>query len=237
MSHNEEFVPRRKRRARDDPMERNFICVCGKKYLSYPALYTHIKNKHEGKAPNPGEVADNPQISRMRVTREEPENEHEKHLSTPDEALVYVINTFKPYSSTKQLNYTVDEIFRQFPEELKKEIMERTRSACEEKVQVEKVHDNGIKAVNIDDIMAKFLSLLVHKIDKTLLEEFIFILLILRKYLNTQFEGKAKDFTQETTGMKMLDGANEFVLYYFDKIKEEVGHCFEDSCFIDRPRR
>jgi hypothetical protein len=43
----------------------------------------------------------------MMVTREEPENEHEKNLSTPDEALVYVINTFKGYSPTKQLNYSV----------------------------------------------------------------------------------------------------------------------------------
>ncbi len=43
----------------------------------------------------------------MMVTREEPENEHERHLSTPDEALVYVINTFKSYSPTKQLNYSV----------------------------------------------------------------------------------------------------------------------------------
>ena len=25
----------------------NFICKCGKSYLSYPALYTHIKTKHQ----------------------------------------------------------------------------------------------------------------------------------------------------------------------------------------------
>jgi hypothetical protein len=28
---------------------RPFECACGKNYKSYPALYTHIKNKHEGK--------------------------------------------------------------------------------------------------------------------------------------------------------------------------------------------
>lgn len=44
---------KRKRRARDQATERNYICACGKTYLSYPALYTHIKNKHQGKAPNP----------------------------------------------------------------------------------------------------------------------------------------------------------------------------------------
>ena len=32
-----------KRRARTDPNNRDFICPCSKNYLSYPALYTHIK--------------------------------------------------------------------------------------------------------------------------------------------------------------------------------------------------
>jgi len=31
------------RRTRTDPNNRNYICGCGKSYLSYPALYTHIK--------------------------------------------------------------------------------------------------------------------------------------------------------------------------------------------------
>ena len=32
-----------KRRKRNDPKNRNYLCGCGKAYLSYPALYTHIK--------------------------------------------------------------------------------------------------------------------------------------------------------------------------------------------------
>lgn len=41
---------KRKRRTRNDEDGRNFSCNCGKSYLSYPALYTHIKTKHNGKA-------------------------------------------------------------------------------------------------------------------------------------------------------------------------------------------
>jgi hypothetical protein len=29
--------------------EINFECPCGKTYKSYPAIFTHVKNKHEGK--------------------------------------------------------------------------------------------------------------------------------------------------------------------------------------------
>lgn len=39
------------RRTRKDEEGRNFSCPCGKSYLSYPALYTHIKTKHCGKIP------------------------------------------------------------------------------------------------------------------------------------------------------------------------------------------
>lgn len=42
---------KQKRRTRNDPNNRNFTCGCGKAYLSYPALYTHLKQKHDGKPP------------------------------------------------------------------------------------------------------------------------------------------------------------------------------------------
>ena len=32
-----------KRRSKNDNEGRNYQCGCGKSYLSYPALYTHIK--------------------------------------------------------------------------------------------------------------------------------------------------------------------------------------------------
>lgn len=31
--------------------QRDYGCPCGKTYLSYPALFTHIKYKHDGKVP------------------------------------------------------------------------------------------------------------------------------------------------------------------------------------------
>ena len=40
-----------KKRVRSSEGERTYYCGCGKSYLSYPALYTHVKNKHEGTFP------------------------------------------------------------------------------------------------------------------------------------------------------------------------------------------
>ena len=42
---------KQKRRTKNECYGRDFRCGCGKEYLSYPALYTHIKTKHDGKTP------------------------------------------------------------------------------------------------------------------------------------------------------------------------------------------
>lgn len=39
---------KRDRRTKDDECDRHYSCGCGKNYLSYAALYTHTKMKHEG---------------------------------------------------------------------------------------------------------------------------------------------------------------------------------------------
>lgn len=39
------------RRSKNDPYGRVYKCGCMKSYLSYPALYIHIKNKHFGNQP------------------------------------------------------------------------------------------------------------------------------------------------------------------------------------------
>jgi len=41
----------KRRRAKGEAGEGNYICGCGRNYLSYPALYTHVKTKHDGVMP------------------------------------------------------------------------------------------------------------------------------------------------------------------------------------------
>ena len=52
-NNNNNSIAKKARRTRHESnLDRNFTCGCGKSYLSYPALYLHLKNKHEGRAPN-----------------------------------------------------------------------------------------------------------------------------------------------------------------------------------------
>ncbi len=41
----------RKRRTLDETSKRDFVCGCGKKYVSYPAIYLHVQRKHTGEWP------------------------------------------------------------------------------------------------------------------------------------------------------------------------------------------
>ena len=49
---------RSRRRSKNDNSGRDYKCGCGKRYLSYPALYTHIKQKHAGRTPQGTKVSD-----------------------------------------------------------------------------------------------------------------------------------------------------------------------------------
>ena len=43
LSNQDKARDKQRRRTRNDNDDRNFTCGCGKSYLSYPALYTHLK--------------------------------------------------------------------------------------------------------------------------------------------------------------------------------------------------
>ena len=73
-----------RRRVRSDVQNRDYKCTCGKSYLSYPALYTHIKQKHpeevdeikkQGRITKP-QTADLPR-GRPRVEKQVVEKEEE----------------------------------------------------------------------------------------------------------------------------------------------------------------
>lgn len=62
----EDQATKLRRRSKKDKIGRNHVCGCGKKYLSYPALYTHIKTKHNGLAPEGTKAITNSKTKRGR---------------------------------------------------------------------------------------------------------------------------------------------------------------------------
>lgn len=53
---------KKKRRTKGDDSDRKHVCkICLKTYLSYPALYTHTKSKHEK---TPGKITESDLIKK-----------------------------------------------------------------------------------------------------------------------------------------------------------------------------
>mmetsp|Transcript_91470 Transcript_91470/g.136949 ORF Transcript_91470/g.136949 Transcript_91470/m.136949 type:complete len:110 (+) Transcript_91470:203-532(+) len=65
-----DLANRLKRRSKKDKIGRNFSCGCGKRYLSYPALYTHIKTKHDGVHPEGTKTSNNSKTRRGRPKKD-----------------------------------------------------------------------------------------------------------------------------------------------------------------------
>ncbi|CAG9331904.1 unnamed protein product [Blepharisma stoltei] len=76
-----------RRRSKRDLQGRTFKCGCEKMYLSYPALYTHIKTKHDGISP-PGTENPHPMTNRGRGRPRKTQigkEEKEETKETPEE--------------------------------------------------------------------------------------------------------------------------------------------------------
>lgn len=106
----------------------------------------------------------------MPINRDDAESDNDKHLSSPDDVLASVFNTFRSYLTKRQLTYTIDDIYSIFPSELIGDMRQKTKNWEQLKGKPEKMNENGIKIVAIDMIMAKFTYLLVKKIDYGLLQ-------------------------------------------------------------------
>ena len=96
-----------RRRGRSDQQNRDYKCSCGKSYLSYPALYTHVKQKHpediEELLKKPGGI-NKPQTAelprgRPKVIKETNEKEEENveysALSVTEILIVELVEIFK----------------------------------------------------------------------------------------------------------------------------------------------
>ncbi|EDK31253.1 hypothetical protein TTHERM_00637668 (macronuclear) [Tetrahymena thermophila SB210] len=90
--------------------KRDYHCGCGKSYLSYPALYTHIKTKHDGKMPEGtlNSACNNNRRGRPRRNNDEPimKNEEAKEKKVDDMTAIYQKMVFE--SDLKILEYIKD---------------------------------------------------------------------------------------------------------------------------------
>jgi len=69
----------RKRRTLGETGKREFVCGCGKSYVSYPAIYLHVQRKHSGDWPKDTIIPEKPE-NQDKVKRGRPKKEKDNTL-------------------------------------------------------------------------------------------------------------------------------------------------------------
>ncbi|CAI2376399.1 unnamed protein product [Moneuplotes crassus] len=201
--------PRQKRRSKHDQAGRDFKChYCENAYLSYPAMYTHMKTKHyyNGSGGNPdmimttGRGRGRPRKNFGKVTKLNPESDDyfktmEKcggptdPLTGFEDCLIHVL---------KQLNKEeVD--FSRYPlyESLHKFSFERTPGNPEEEreksaklkdpaleIEYEKMGEEERNKLNCDDIFAVYLRQASQKVNESFYKLLLKFIIIYRECAN-----------------------------------------------------
>ena len=178
----------RKRRTRSAAGERNYVCGCGKAYLSYPALYTHVKNKHEGTFPE-GSI--------VKKGSKRPEDEIEDYvtaekLSYKNEIRGFLRRLKNAYSENSVMSK--EQIMQEFPKEfffnkLDYLALQKALSLMMMKDYREGNPNNpDIRAQNqrmsCDEVFARFILDFTTNVTRRFCKEFLLFVCLIRKAYN-----------------------------------------------------
>ena len=227
--------PKGKRRNKNDSEGRTYKCGCGKMYLSYPALYTHIKTKHEGITP---EGTNAPQFKngrgrgRPRKIKDTtaPIKAHVNHPSdnirnNPDfadeisflrEIEKYSQEGTDPFENFPKLYVNSEEVEHPLLKVLQEEDDRHKRARSGEYVQP---HENTCERV-----LAKFLWEHANVCEKDYYAKILKIIIHLYKFLDEQVE---QSYCEKLDCESLPCEMNKFTQYLEEeKLLDEEGNAF-----------
>jgi len=201
-----------KRRRRGDAGERNYTCGCGKSYLSYPALYTHIKTKHNGVTPvGTSQPQTNGKSGRGRPKKEDSaakikEEERGEHFDNQDaqaanETVINYLTSLgekiryenQAEDTNAIVSSTIDsfDLVAKFPVNILTQedygsVLAELDNICRNKnIGPEDLDkDTGLKKTNMNKIFAVFIYCVGRRLTEEFYKEFIFFLMMYRRALN-----------------------------------------------------
>jgi hypothetical protein len=235
---------KRERRSKDDNFKRNYICGCGKSYLSYAALYTHAKTKHEGVFP------------------EGTTTMHKKKQGRPkkDEWCALKINSqyHRSYDFNLEFGHflemipgakeekeeTQKNLIDCFPcelfsnqsvyekillniEQMRKDLIESHGNNFQTQMDMIIINLSNIRKLNCNEIFALFLLYIFRFVTRDFYKELVFFVVAYRDMMNKvgwakykemndlPTEDTSKEFCEEQNGEFLPDFSNIFLTDYF----------------------
>lgn len=238
----EQVKQKHKRRSKNEKNGRDYVCSCGKDYLSYPALYTHIKTKHGGKVPG---GADQPPSSRARgrpkkATPSMPDKEKQEAAENANaeakipavSAIDEVLRRYGVLEEDKQPNVAL--MCSNFLCQLKPEEAQIYYELCEElKTTQYKLpgskQEMGRAVKSCKTIFAEYLAEMAYKVDKRFFNTLLIFAQLYKDFMNMYGwdlishyravtpEERDTAFTSSQDAEHVPEGSNEFLKSFVPK--------------------
>jgi len=200
-----------KRRSKNNGDDRNFTCGCGKSYLSYPALYTHIKTKHEGVPPagtsqhqangKSGRGRPKKEDSSAKHKEDEPEEESVdlsdsidiKYLSDLSDKIQYEGQTTDEVQKSLVCKESEVDVINDFPVDVFRGREDEYLPVleCLKSLQAGNTGDDEsvnpmteLKQASVNKILASYIYEVAPSLRTRFYKEFVFFLLMYRRALN-----------------------------------------------------
>lgn len=233
---------KRERRSKELSFQRNYVCGCGKSYLSYAALYTHAKTKHEGVFPEGTATLHKKKQSKPKRddwTNVRINSEYQRTYDFNRDFRLFLdkIPGSVDLKEKRNKNLIEDfpcEIFREQTtyrqllvtlEQIRKELIESYGSSFLSKIDVIIFEINNSKTLSCDQVMALFLIYSFRFISKQFYKELVFLFISLRIMLNefgwnklleiSESLERIGDFCESQSSELIPDLMNPFIMDFF----------------------
>jgi len=217
-----------KRRSKNDTEGRTFICqLCGKSYLSYPALYTHKKQKHNNTNSSSGRGRGRPKKDNNEQNNERKKfnpnsfnyfqkenrkgvtNEYKKVISDAFNFLYNIKDDYEKSNRNKKRNMKEYNNINDHP--LFKKFLNDPHN------KDEKIDENENKIT--DDVFIDYLNNVSAYCNEDFFEKILIFVALFREYVNQFYSNKVENGIEFTTQQKaedVPDTSNEFILDFID---------------------
>ena len=231
-----------RRRSKNDTEGRTFICqLCGKSYLSYPALYTHRKQKHNTNlSSGRGRGRPKKDISEQNIERIKYNpcgNSYFLKENRKGETIEFKSVIFNAFNFLYNIKDDLEKSERN-----KKRKMKEYNNIYEHPLfnkflndlhkKDEKIDDNENKIT--DDVFIDYLNKVSSYCNPVFYEKILIFVGLFREYVNQVYSNKVEkglEFTAQEKAEDVPDTSNEFILDFIDPDENDNDFGFnKDEC-------
>lgn len=204
-------MSKKKRRPRSAAGERNYLCGCGKAYLSYPALYTHVKNKHDGIFP----IGSNAKRKIPKNCEDDSDNIFTPNIEKFYEDFAEFVSQIPEAASKVKVSMTKEDIDRFFNFKVEGEEREflMLKSAMKAIIYLEsdkEKFDSLKETMNIFQILAFYLISIFPYCSEKFFKEYLMLIVMIIKSLNEKGEMFVEKGEKRKPGVKVEDSKKQF---------------------------